>query len=234
MIEVEDKFKKRALVHDFKANQPYMVKTIAESLKGIIVTQHTFSKVIPSTMIYQTVDKDYSLTINATMQINALVALGVDIANIYLMVDEASQSITIRVPDTARVLGIGLQSYQITKGNIQNSFGHKTAIRQYKYDKRTKNRGDAKRPVTEFATVIKKREVEMEIQKLDALFQENKFTLPELEAQKTSLNNDAELQKIKNILKKVIEPMIILPSSCYTVYFEFKGQRQKIHEVSCK
>ena len=234
--QLADKLKKRALVHDFKRNEQYMVRTIAQSLRPIIVTHRTYRKTIPSEVIYHYTQKNrsYELKASLELEIKAIASVGIDLSQIHLIVNEAEQSITIQIPATARVLEIVDQSYSLATCTIDNTYLSKVISKQRNYFNRRATSGEVRTPPAEVKTQQQTHQAQLPTPKIEQLFRQHRYQLAEIQAQQMPLKEGPGLQKVRNILQKVIEPMLVLPSSCYRVYMEFQGQLRKIHEVSCR
>ena len=234
--KLADKLQKRALVHDFKRNEKYLVRSIAQSLRPIIVSHRTYRKTIPAEGIYCETKKDssYELKASVALEIKAIASVGIDLSQIHLIVSEADQSITVRIPSTARVLEIVDQSYSLGTGTIENAYVTKVISKQRNYFNRRATSGEERKPAPSIQTKRHTHQAQLPTSKIEQLFRQHQYQLAEVQAQQLPLKEGPGLQKVRNILKKVIEPMLVLPSSCYTVYMEFQGQLRKIHEVSCR
>lgn len=157
-----------------------------------------------------------------------MASVGIDVSKVYLLVDENTQTITVGIPDAPKLLDIVSQGYWVKQGELKNSYAHQTVVYQTKAKK-----GKQNAPTPQ----IKTREHTFQIspKRLEATFRQNQFEPQEIQNQLAPLRaNEPGLDKVRHILKKVIEPMLVLPGSCYTVYMVFKGKVSKVHEVSCR
>lgn len=224
-VDIGDKLKKRALILDFNENRYYMEQALAQSLKNIIVTHRVCQKELAPETIYSHHKQEfnYSLELKTTLGIRAVASVGVEVGKMSLVVDEKTQSITVFIPDTPKVLEIVNQSYWVKEQQINNAYEHRTITYMLpnKNSSLPSPRVDSRQHKAQIAQKT-----------LETIFQDNKFKLSEVQAQQLPLDY-AGIDKIKQIVKKVIEPILVLPSSCFRVYMVFKGQVSKVHEVSC-
>lgn len=238
---IADKLKKRALYHDFNENRPHMVQSIAQSLKEVVVAHRTYEKEAAESTIYQKTPRknndkkdNYQLDLKATLGIRAVASIGIDVSQIHLIVDEQSQTITVHIPDAPQLLDIVHQGYWVKSASLKNAYKHQTIINQTNYVVSKSGVAPPNPPPTR-TTRTQQLLFTISPKRVEAIFQQNQFEPYELQSQLQPLRTtDSGLAKVRHILKKVIEPMIVLPSSCYTVYMVFKGQLSKVHEVSCR
>ena len=231
---IESNLRKVSLYYEYNKNISSIESSSKEILSRLILGhKKDYKKVQKKIKGEQYRGKNYEATV--IMKIETVYDLQLDMKDFWVDVDHINNSFTINLSHSAKVFNIIHQSYQVKK--IINRFDYETQKKKSVYNFSPRHifreliferKGKKKRRDPTYGTMI----ASLDKKDFEGIFNQFKPTSNELAAKYPELSpNDIDILKL--VIKKIIEPTLNLPIGCYRAFLRFKNRKYKLYKSKC-